>query len=241
MVLIRGSTGISEGTSHCSISPISAGVRLLTAGAPSRGSVAWETTGHGIIRPRRWPAAPLDSIPPPKAKRRATRGATSDGPSIRRWRPQGFALPCGRRRDEAALPLTSQPCRRPYPPATGTSRSEGLLPRFHLPSGVGVHALGTASRCSPAYHPALPPPVSASDRNITIRRIASISHPTCFVRFGFWPASASTLTTSCMSTRHAICKPGPLLAHNQKVVNNLPLCIPHSPTPAQNPQTVHAS
>ena len=111
---------------------------------------------------------------------------------------------------------------------------------FTSPRGLGFTALGTASRCSPAYQPALPPPVSASDRNITIRRIASISHPTCFVRFGFWPASASTLTTSCMSTRHAICKPGPLLAHNQKVVNNLPLCIPHSPTPAQNPQTVHA-
>lgn len=104
------------------------------------------------------PVAPLESIPPPPAKRRATRGASSDGPSVRLSRLQGFALPadgaalnCG----VAAYRLTSRPCLRSHPRTIGKSRSGSELPRCHpLSSSFGFAALatGTASRaaCLPA-------------------------------------------------------------------------------------------
>lgn len=128
MVLISGSTGISEGTSHCSISPISAAVRLLTAERPSLVRDRW----LGDDRPRYHTPPPLASRPP--GIHSATEGKTTGHQGgYFRWpidlpfrRPQGFALPCGRHRTGAVLPhywSTSPPCRR-YRSRTPPRRNE---------------------------------------------------------------------------------------------------------------------
>lgn len=140
----------------------------------------WETTGHGIIRPRRWPAAPLDSVPPPNAKRRATRGAASDGPSVR-FTPTGVRPSLRTAPRVAALRLTSQPCHHRRRTSRSRSRSEREPPRIHLLSGVRACCASNRVAPSSAYQPALPPPSPNIEITIAIRRRASISHPACLV------------------------------------------------------------
>lgn len=116
---------------------------LAHCGAPSlRCTIGgWETTGHGITHPRRWPAAPLESIPPPAAKRMGHQGGISDGPSVRRTRYTGVRPPCKRCRigSAARLPTAYQPALPPPGPPVEYDTTNTINARANIVRSPPLH------------------------------------------------------------------------------------------------------
>jgi len=184
---------MTGGTSHSSIRPISDIGRLLIRGDPFRG----RGRGRGDESPRyhSFPPAGQFAPPMPPQNRKATRGSSTDGPSI--FSPysgdsQEFALPA---------PGTSLLTSRPFRPGAGGSsqppRRTGSTEPLVLTSFRLLLRVAVNRECwfvAPAYQPALPPGggrVVANAITTRIGRRAAITHLACL-----W------VSTVCFVTLH---------------------------------------
>lgn len=189
MVLMRGSTGSSGGTSHSSIWPISAGVRLLTRrtshdeGETVGGRPA--TVSHTLIA-----GQPPPGFPSFHRQNEGPPGVCTSGPPsiiVRHRRGSPSLRAAAARLHHAA---STSPAYQPAlpDPLSAKDRTIAIRARSSISSPpflwlrVDSSLVDSASASGSCYQPALPPPPVPNVKTIAIRRTSSISHLT---EFGF--------------------------------------------------------